>query len=201
MRSNRINRKFLEYIAINQKNIGIMLSVVIVAFFIFWFFIYSPKRRQMKKIEFEYKTIRKDIKKIEAIAGGEEKLDISLEMLDKKLKMLEEKLPQSEEITFKELSGFANRSGIEVVSLTPKGITESSIQGNIPGYKCMELSIGMDLRCTYKTLGEYLRLLQEDFPTLVRIKSISMSKEKPGDKTDPALRAHLVLTMYMLHAK
>ena len=118
-----------------------------------------------------------------------------------KLKVLEEKLPPSEETTLKEISSFANRLGIDVISLTPHGIKKSSIRGDMPDYECMELSITMDLRCTYKTLGEYLGLLQEEFPTVVRIKNISMSKEKSGDKTDSALRAHLVLIMYMLHEK
>ena len=128
-------------------------------------------------------------------------LDASLPLLDKKLKVLEEKLPPSEETTLKEISSFANTSGIDVISLTPHVIKKSPIQGNIPGYECMELSITMDLRRTYKTLGEYLRLLQEEFPTVVRIKNITMAKEKSADKTDSTLRARLVLTMYMLHEK
>ncbi len=200
MQNKIINRKFLELLIINQKNIMIMLVSIIATFFVFWFFVYSPKRKQTKEIKSEYEAMKKDIKEIESMAGGG-MLDASLPLLDKKLKVLEKKLPPSEETTLKEIASFANRSGIDVISLTPHAIKKSPMQGDIPGYECMELSIMMDLRCTYKTLGEYLRLLQEEFPTVVRIKNISMSKEKSADKTDSALRARLVLIMYMLHEK
>lgn len=200
MQNRIIDRKFLEFVIVNQKNIVIMLVSIIATFFVFWFFVYSPKRKQTEKIKSEYEAIKKDIKEIESMAGGG-MLDASLASLDKKLKILEEKLPRSEETTLKEISSFANRSGIDVISLMPHSIEKSPIQGDVPGYVCMELSIIMDLRCTYKTLGEYLRLLQEEFPTVVRIKSVSMSKEKPADKADSTLKAHLLLIMYMLHGK
>ena len=92
--NNRIiNKKFLELIIVNQKNIMVMLVSIIVTFFVCWFFIYSPKREQTKKIKSQYEAIKKDIKEIESMAGGGT-LDASLPLLDKKLKVLEEKLPQ-----------------------------------------------------------------------------------------------------------
>jgi len=196
-----INRVLVNSIIRNQKNIAILLTAVISTFIVFWFFIYIPRSNEMGKIIAQYESVENDIKKIESMAGGKGKLDTAMMALDEKLKALEQKLPQSEETTFRELSTYANKLGIDVISITPKDLKQSACQGSIPLYVCMQISVDMRLKGTFKKIGEYVKLLQENFPILLVVKSLDMNKEKPQDKINNTIIAELKLDMYMLQKK
>lgn len=191
------NKKFLEYITVHQKDIVIMLSAIILTFLVFLFFIYSPKKRQMKAIEIKFKDVEKEIEKIESIAGGADKIDVSLSEFNRQLKDIDKKLPKSEETAIKELSAFASKSGIEVISIKQQNIKKGSVQPETADFQYMELPITMDVKCAYRNLGEYLRILQEEFPTLVLIKHVSILKAKPNEETSPGLTARLLVFICM----
>ena len=200
MQNKIIDKKIFEYLALNQKNIAIMAATVLVTFLIFFFVIYSPKSRSVRNLKNQYDSLDKDIREIEGLSSGKT-LDEALAMFDKESKELDAKFPSNEETTIKLLTSYASKAGIDITSLSPESIKTSNIQGNIPGYSLMELSITMDLKGDYKSIGEYLNMLEKEFPTYVKINSISMAKEKSGDKTSPELRSHIALTMYMLYGE
>jgi len=195
-----IYKKFLEYTVINQKKILVLFATVVVSFLVFLLIIYLPKRKAIKNLKMEYAAIEKEIKDIERLTG-QDTLDASMTMLSKKLDEMEKKLPSSEEATLKEISNLAETAGISVSSLMPQDIKRCPIQGDVPGYECMVLANKIHFTCTFKGLGKYLGKMQNEFPTILRIKKLTLKKVRRGDIKNPALVAMLETSMYMLHLK
>jgi len=197
MQNKIIDKKIFEYLALNQKNIAIMAAAVLVTFSIFFFIIYSPKSHSVRNLKKQYEELDSGIREIESLCQGKS-LDETFAMFDKESKELDAKFPSSEETTLKLLSSYAEKAGVNVTSLSPEGIKVSSQESGISGLTLMGLGITIDLKGTYMTVGEYINILEGNFQTYVKINSLSMTKEKSEDKTNPEIRAHLVLTAYML---
>ena len=201
MHSKIINKKIIEFFIVNQKSILIMFGSIFAALFIFWVFIFIPKKERLETIKSDYYAMQAEIDNIEAIAGGADNIEDAIKKFNETIAMLNQKIPTSEEKTVKDLSFSAKQNDIEVTSLSPQPLKISPVQGNIPGLECKELKIDMNLTCTFKNLGKYLFILQNEFPALIRIDRLEIKKAKPEDKNDPSLEVRLILKVYLLHKK
>lgn len=180
-----------------KQKILLMGGIILGAILIFWVFIYSPKNKQMKELKDKLVKVQKDINTIHGISRDKESLDIVITKYNEKLKELELKLPQQEESTLRGLVTEATKKSIEVPSIRPKIATDCKLPINIEEYKCKELDISIELVTSYKNLGEYLRILKNKFPSLVRLNELKIEK-KGEEKGISKLSVLLEITLYML---
>lgn len=180
-----------------QQNILLMSGIILGAILIFWILIYSPRHSQMTKLKAELSTIEKEIENIQKMTGGKDSLDTLIIKCSNKLKEYELKLPDKEEATLRELAVQADKMGIRVMSISPQGKVDSKCQVNIEGCKCKEMKISMQLTTSYRKIGEYLGIVQDKFPSLIKINEIKLKKEGE-ERGISKLSVSLNITLYML---
>ncbi|MBL7069566.1 MAG: type 4a pilus biogenesis protein PilO [Candidatus Omnitrophica bacterium] len=180
----------------NQKIIFLMAFIVIVGIIVLWIFIYNPARNKMKRLKEELAFIESEIKKIEMISGGTEKLDIAYEKFYKKFAELERLIPVEEKTTLSELSSTANEMNIEVLSTKPGKIRPAKLSIEMGKKRIMAMPISMNIRCNYVNLGEYLNTLRNELPTLISVDDVNIISPKREGATQ--LNVALTVTLYML---
>ncbi len=182
-----------------QQKILMATGIVIAAFFVFIYFIYIPQSRTLERLRREFVSVKREIADIEGQAGRGRSLGESVEALQRRLTRLEQRFPSKEEIVIRELPKYANELGIKVTNLRPDRKRKiEDIKGKgvaIAGYDIEAMNISMDIRCSYKALAEYLRVLKEDFPALVMVGHITMEKR---EENSPILNISLGMEVYLL---
>lgn len=183
-----------------EKKLALQLTGALLVILVFWFFVYAPKSRYMKKLRNELENVQMDIDKVKKMAGDNESLDVLIEKYNERLKELEVKIPSKEEAVLRELAFKANEMGIEVLSISPSVSTESNLPIKVDEYKCKELPVNIQLRAPYVKLGEYILALRDKLSALVTLEEINIEKEKEeGAKS--VLNASIKVTLYTLVPK
>lgn len=177
--------------------IAISIGIIILAFLIFIWLIYIPHKHALDMLKAEVQATDRDILAIKAQAGAGESLETAIEGLRKYLARLENKFPSKEEVALRELSALAQKSGIDITSMSPMKKQPVKDIGNKPisieGYRIEELNVAIDITAGYRSVGEYIRMLKDDCPVFIRINNITMS-----GGGSPGLRVNLVITVYLL---
>lgn len=182
----------------HHQKLIITIGGMLLTALIFWFYIYLPKKKQVQELKEKLNDIKLEIAKVEGTEGQKEGLDIVLARYNKELIECEKILPSKEEETLRELSILASRLGIEVLSIIPSIAETSDLPVVVEGYTVKELPISVELKTSFRVFGEYARLLQNEFPTVLQIDSFFIKKE--GEKQGVSiLRISLKLTIYMLY--
>lgn len=183
-----------------QKNILMIVGIIVSAFIVFIVLIYIPLKSQLIRVKKEYYDIESEIKTIKNIAGKDKPLEEAIGLFKTKLDTLEKQFPEKEEIILRELSGLAGRLDIEVVSIKPerKRVIRdlNGIPLSIKGCYVEEMSVSMSLKAPYKTMGQFFKNLYEDFPIFVKIENINITKV--GDKEKTHLDVELSLSTYLI---
>lgn len=180
-----------------NRRIIIAGGLVFLVVLIFLFLIYLPKWKELVRLKEELSIVESKIEKTGVSEGGMEWLEVAILRLNEELKKFEKKLPDKEESTLREISNTASQMGIEVLSITPSKSKTSSLSGDIRGCELRELKISMQLKAPFRVFGEYLRVLENRFPTAIRINNFILKKD--GRENSPMrLSISLEITMYML---
>lgn len=183
-----------------QKKIFVMAGIVGGAFAVFIVLIYLPLRSELAQLKNEFYKIESEINQIKRIAKEGETLEEAIAALKDRLNSMDDKFPKQDEIILRELANLASRLGIEVVSIKPqkkRAIQEiNQAPVSIKGYSVEEMPVSMNLKAPYKTMGEFFKILKDDFPVFVRVDALRMGKSP--DKTRNILNAELNLDTYLI---
>lgn len=188
-----------------QKKLAVIAGLIVAAIVIFLKFIYLPQKARFEELKKELRMAEEEIGDIKKTAGAEEEksMGVALEGLQKKFKDLETRFPDKEEMILRELPAFANRFGIEIKSMQPqkkravKEIDKSEF--TVTGYTVEDIEIAIFAVGRYKNLGEYIKALKEEFPALIRINKLSMSRA--GGEDGMSLNINMTITAYLLFAE
>ena len=187
-------------INLGNKKILIITAVCIVVIAVFWAFIYFPASNRLKAVKAELDSLKREISDIES-SPGEKTGDIArmVESLQRDFKQINRKFPAQEEDALKLLSSAANRLKIEIAYIRPQQKKPTvNPQGGpvlIDGSQCCSMAIAMEMTGLYKDIGEYLKWLREDFPPLITIEDISITRD---ETRMPQLKVKMELVLYAL---
>lgn len=185
----------LKKLTSEQKKI-IYISVIMALFlFFFWAFVYNPQSKKFAAIKRELTETEQQIAQIMSIASGRNLADAVGE-LNKNLVQVTSMLPAEETTVISSLSQDARRLRIEVKNIIPSG--RQVLENKVSGYVIEELPISMSLICEYRVLGEYLNILRNKFPVLVRVKQLYIKGKGEGT---PNLDISLQLVTYLAKPK
>jgi len=195
---NKLDLKLKLKIELNktQKLIFLMAFIIFIVIFILWLFVYSPTRAKANVLKEELDAIRLDIRDITRIAGGQKNMDVAYKKFHEKLKELNRIIPTEEKSALSLLSKIADEMGIKILIMRPGGAAESQIDLEIKGKLIVEMPMSLELKCDYKTLGEYLNRIRTELPVLVVVNEVKMSRLAEGGNT--YLKANLNLRLFML---
>ena len=183
----------------NQKKILVMGSIVGLTFIVVTMFVYLPLRRHFAQLKAKLYAIESEINQIKKAGGEGKSLEEAIAFLKERYDIMSNKFPEKEEIVLRELSNLAARLEIDVSSVRPqRKKTVQELNGlpiRISGCYVQEMPIAMTLKTRYKTLGEYLKILNADFSIFVRVDNISMAK---ADKATGLLNVELKIDTYLI---
>lgn len=159
----------------NQK-IGICVAAAILPIVAFYFLYYSPKAEEIKGLENNVVSLKKEVEKVKAQAA---KLDQHLaEMKEVELRFKEASLviPDTKEIPslLTNISGQATSAGLEISSFAPKGEAAKEFYAEIP--------FSIKVSGSYHNVGFFLDSVSK-LPRLVNVKSLTLGggKEAEGE--------------------
>ncbi|MBI5144442.1 MAG: type 4a pilus biogenesis protein PilO [Candidatus Omnitrophica bacterium] len=183
----------------NQKKILIIVGIVGLAFVIFMIFVYLPLRKQFAGLKDRLHVVEAEINQIKQAGGEGKSLEEAISFLKERYDVMSNKFPEKEEIVLRELPSLAARLGIDVSSVRPQRkrvIQElSGSPTSIKGHYVQEMPISMSLKTYYKTLGEFFRILNEDFPIFVKIDNVSITR---ADRATGLLSVDLNVDTYLI---
>jgi len=170
---------------------GIFFLVIVLVFV----FIYLPQRRKVIEINEAMAGAKKEIKEIKSAAQEGESLEGAVGLLEKKLVRLESMFPYKEEGILKDIQQIAHELGIEIDSIQPRDKMKVDWSSKIEGRNCFELPITLDIKCSFKTLINYLKELVDEFPSLLTVNHVSMGESRSQESE---LQIKINLSAYLL---
>lgn len=169
---NRIKKPTKE-----QKKIIYIGLIVLFSLLSFRFFVYGPQAKRFALMKKELTRTEAQIAEIKSIAEGKD-LSQAVKELKIELMQVKSKLPPREEIVIQNLLESAKKLKIEVKNITPS--SKRLLEARVGGYDIEELPISMSLVCEYRVLGEYLNILRNSFPILVRLRRLDIKGKGEG---------------------
>lgn len=160
-----------------QKKIIYISLVVLTFFFSFWIFVYGPQTRKFTSIKEELTQTEARTAEILSIAKGR---DLAQAIRDLKINFIEVmgRFPGGEEMVIYNLSETAKKLKIEVKNIVPS--TKQLLENKITGYDIEELPISLNLVSEFRSLGEYLNILRNNFPVLIRVRDLDIKGNGEG---------------------
>lgn len=183
-----------------DKSMLTVAGICVFIIFLFWALIYFPANRRLGLLRAEFNSIKREISAIES-RGGKEGRDIAkmIESLQKDFNSAMQKLPAREEDTLRFISNEANRLGVEIIATQPRPKRPALDSGNsaifIEGKQCFEIPVAIEARGIYKSIGEYLMVLRDGSPSLIKIEDARIQKD---EAIAPRLKANLELALCIL---
>lgn len=178
-----------------QKKIICVTAVILAFLFSFWFFIYAPKKKEFSSIKSSLLEAESQIKAIMDIVEGRD-LALATRDLRKTLIEVSSKLPKGEDVAIYNLSEQARNLGIEVKNISP--LARKPLEERISGYAIEEFPISINLVSEFKAFGEYLLILRNNFPVLVRVRAFDINGRGEGETS---LDINLQLSAYLSSTK
>lgn len=178
---------------LTKEQIKIIISGAIAVFSLFCFmiFIYGPQSKQLKTFKEESSFIESQFEEIKRITQGKE-LTVAVQELNGQLMEVSSFLPANQEEIVSSLSNEARALQIEIKSINPK--EKQLLEDKVTGYIIEELPISISMRCELKALCEFLDILRDSFPSLVRVNQITIKSE---GEARPILDVSLNLLAYI----
>jgi len=178
-----------------QQKIIYISFIVFVFFICFWVFIHGPQSRKLAVLKADLTRTESQITEISRLASGGD-LAEAVKALKMSLDNAVGQLPSQDEVVIKNLLAGAKKLRIEVSNVSPAGI--KSIEGGVSGFSISEFPISMRLSCDYRTLGEYLHMLRNNFPVLIKLRQLDIRGRGEGQMN---LEINLQLSAYLASEK
>jgi hypothetical protein len=153
----------------------------------------------MMHLKAELSAAEGSIEEIESLTKKAKTMGEGIRLLEEKELRLVHKFPSKEEDALKMLSDFAQKSGINLVSIMPQSkeifLDEGGKKIHIDDKVCQRLAVSLEARCSYKALVKYIEMLDESLPSYCVIEKLNIRKE--GADTAP-LNVILDMKLYLL---
>ena len=184
-----------------NKNKAIPLIIFAVVAGLFLQFIYLPKAGEVKRLEAEYRDIKREIAEFYDFIGGEEKLKDNLIKMRDYVKELEKAFPSEKEASniIKQLNGEAIDLKINVISVKPGDLTNYTDAGGsqlkIFDYLCKSMPLDLSVEARYQALGEFLNKIEFDKNPMISVRKVEIRKDV---NILPKIRADIELNTCVL---
>ncbi|MFO7605223.1 MAG: type 4a pilus biogenesis protein PilO [Desulfurivibrionaceae bacterium] len=171
-----------------QQKIGILAGSLLVPLLLFFFLIYSPKSKDIEKLENNIQSLKGEIQKVEAIANRIDEHRAEKQEVELRLKAASLLLPKEKEIPnlLTDISEQGTSSGLEFISFTPRPERPEQFYAVIP--------IAININGSYHQIGTFLDRISK-LNRIVTVNNISLGGAKASGN-EMLLTANLELVTY-----
>lgn len=196
-------------IAITKGQRKIILYAIggVLIIFIFWGFVYLPSHKQMQKFRSQLDEAEKQLNETKRIKEIKEAISkgytytLLIENLKNELTALSKNIPYEQEMALQYISSFARELNLEILSIRPGPkkllLDKNKNRIKIAGTDCFQLPVHLKLKGGYKPIGEYIKILTEEAPSLIAIENLTIGKSGKQN----ILTADINLTVYLRSPK
>ncbi len=171
------------------KIIGLIIIV-----YIYYNYLYLPKKKQVNEFRFKLESIESEIKKARTDADYLEKMQKEIKTVEERWNYVKQKVPSKKQIPqiLEALAKAATGSDIYYVSIVPEG-TQYYSAIMIKNLTYEKLPIKINLQCRYKDLGDYISKLNNLY-RLIKVEDIEINAD---ENITPLLNVHLIVSTYI----
>jgi hypothetical protein len=172
-----------------QRKIIIIGFALILAFLIFWIFIYLPSQNEVRRLQTQLMELDSQTRGIEMIIDKARTIDEGLNALKEEYGRLNKFSSQAEE-SLRLVSEYARKLNIEMLSIKSQPKILASDIGS-----CLSILVSVEAKSSYKTLLRYLQIIKNNLPTFTTIERLKIDKDNSKSKN---LNVILDLKLYLL---
>ena len=159
-----------------QKIIYISLGSI-VFLLLFLFLVYLPQSRKLSLIKQSLSSTERQIVEITNITQGRDLFEV-VSKLTKDLNVMALKLPIRQEVVMNYLSDNARKYGVDVKNIVLG--EKRPIDDKIPGYSIAVMPISMVVVADFRSLGNYLNSLTNDYSLLIVLERVEIKGDGQG---------------------
>jgi len=177
-------------LTIQQRKILYIAGIILISLFLFSFLIFIPQRRKLADIKNKLRLAEAKIAQISALTKGQD-LGLAVRQLNQQFIAASKRLPQQEAaLSFLAENARRHKIGVKNISLGEGVFIKNKVS---PG-DLEIIPVNMSLSGDYRSLGEFLQVLDSDQSILVKIKKLEIRSKAIGD---PQLEINLQLSAYL----
>ena len=116
---------------------------------------------------------------------------------------MKERFSSKEESVYRTLIAAADKLGIDIRSLKPgkkhQSETLASAGTLVKDFDIIEVQIALSFKTTYKQLGDFFRVVQNEIPVVVRVDNVTMTRSHENVRGQ--INVELDMTAFLLQGK
>ena len=173
----------------NRKTV-ILIIAGIVIFLILFFVVLAPTRKEIAGKNKKWREL-----KIQLVAARNkiENFKVDKSAVEAKAEELRRRLPSKSptSVILEELTKKGKQLNVEFVSIAPRQLQQDIVAKS----KCKVVPINIDMKATYRDLGEYLGLIENLESSFATVKEFQAIKD---ERTFPKLTVNMRIYTYVL---
>jgi len=176
-----------------QRKIAFLSIAALIFLLCFWVFVYLPQKNKLASIKKELLYIETQIAQINKMTGGKDLTEVATGY-STQLRDASAVFAFGEEELIDNLSSEAKNLNIKINSIKPLDRQAIKERADL---NVDEALVNMQLSCEFKDLANYLEIIRDYFPILVKIKTIDI---KGAGEGQDILDVNLMISAYLSQA-
>lgn len=159
-----------------QTKVGVLIFLVVVISAGYWYFYWSPKSDEIRRVKARVAQLEKQVSEYEAIARDLPKFEAENKRLQKEFELVASKLPKEKEIpalidsVYEDISA----SNLDSIIFAPKPQVTKEIYAEIP--------IEMEVIGSYYNLADFFDRISR-LPRIVNVRNLNLERVSPTSNT------------------
>lgn len=174
---------------VKHRKTVILIIAGIIIFFILYFVVLAPTRKEIAGKNRKWRDL-----KIQLVAARNkmESFKVDKSTVEAKVEELRRRLPSKSptSIILEELTKKGKQLNIEFVSIAPQQLQQDTVAGS----ECKVVPININMKATYRDLGEYLGLIENLESSFATVKEFQATKD---ESTFPKLKVNMRIYTYV----
>lgn len=187
--------KHLKKISRSQRRIIAVTALIISAFWIAGFFIYTPMKNKLAALSGELKGTEAQIQEIEKMISHGQEMGAGIRLLEEKSRQMESRFPVKEDTALTALFELSHKAKVEIVSIKTQPARLCGQQLALGERRCHELAVFLEMKGGYKELVGYIGLLKTSLPALMSLEKLNIYR---AGTTASSLNIGMDIKLYLL---
>jgi type IV pilus assembly protein PilO len=153
-----------------RTKIAILAGIVIVLSGVYWYFVWSPKAKELKAAKGNLERLQRKLDEYESIARELPEFELEFKRLNREFEIASLKLPQEKEIPalIDGVYSQVSASGLEPINFVPNKEVTKDIYSEIP--------VQMKVAGSYAQLANFFERISS-LPRIVNVRGLSLKRD------------------------
>jgi type IV pilus assembly protein PilO len=153
-----------------RTKIAILAGIVIVLSGVYWYFVWSPKAKELKAAKGNLERLQRKLDEYESIARELPEFELEFKRLNREFEIASLKLPQEKEIPalIDGVYSQVSASGLEPINFVPNKEVKKDIYSEIP--------VQMKVAGSYAQLANFFERISS-LPRIVNVRGLSLKRD------------------------